>query len=93
VAESRRHARADGVAHDTPGSAVTVIERAVSALVLTHAHFDHVGFAARVHRRGTPLAQAVSLVIRRATWYLPTEARLPGVSSGLIAFSVSSAVR
>lgn len=60
--------------------------------------------AARTHRRGrrlggrrprrrARLAQAVSLVIRRATWYLPTEARLPGVSSGLIAFSVSSAVR
>jgi hypothetical protein len=38
-------------------------------------------------------AQAVALVMRTATWYLATDARLPGVSSGLIAFSVSSAVR
>jgi glyoxylase-like metal-dependent hydrolase (beta-lactamase superfamily II) len=28
---------------------------AVSALVLTHAHFDHVGFAARLRRRGVPV--------------------------------------
>jgi glyoxylase-like metal-dependent hydrolase (beta-lactamase superfamily II) len=28
---------------------------AVSALVLTHAHFDHVGFAARMRRRGVPV--------------------------------------
>jgi glyoxylase-like metal-dependent hydrolase (beta-lactamase superfamily II) len=28
---------------------------AVSALVLTHAHFDHTGFAARLQRRGVPV--------------------------------------
>ncbi|MFL6041661.1 MAG: MBL fold metallo-hydrolase [Gaiellales bacterium] len=28
---------------------------AISALVLTHAHFDHVGFAARLRTRGTPV--------------------------------------
>jgi glyoxylase-like metal-dependent hydrolase (beta-lactamase superfamily II) len=28
---------------------------AVSAVVLTHAHFDHVGFARRLHERGVPV--------------------------------------
>lgn len=44
-------------------------------------------------RPGSRRAQAVALDMRTATWYLPTEPRLPGVSSGDIAFSVASAVR
>jgi hypothetical protein len=85
---------------------VTVIERNVAPGIHrvddAYVNWHAVEYGGELDRRepgraGDPVhavvAQVVALVIRTATWYRATEARLPGVSSGDIAFSVASAVR